>query len=171
MNIRNTLVATGAALALCALATSAFASGTVSATANASVTVMSPDTLTKTQDLVFGAVVRPSTGTNTVALDTLGRISISGAGNGGIVNSSTSAARFNLVVPAATTYTTTQTLTFAQAGLTNISVTAPATTTGTVGTIAAAGTQDLELGGQFDMSSATTAQAYTGTLTLTVNYN
>jgi Domain of unknown function (DUF4402) len=171
MNLRNTVITIGAALALSALTTDAFAAGTVSATANASVTVMSPDTLTKTQDLAFGSVVRPSTGTNTVAIDTSGRVSIAGAGNGGLVNSTTSAARFNLVVPAATTYTTTQTLTFAQAGLTNIAAGAPATTTGTVGTIAAAGTQDLELGGQFDMSSATTAQAYTGTLTLTVNYN
>jgi hypothetical protein len=171
MNIRHTAIRVGAGLLLAALASNAFAAGNVSATANATLTVMSPDTLTKTQDLAFGTVVRPSTGTNTVAVDTTGRITITGAGNGGLVNSTTSAAKFNLVVPGPTTYTTTQTLTFAQAGLTNILVTAPATTTGNIGTIAAAGTQDLELGGQFDMSSATTAQNYTGTLTLTVNYN
>ena len=60
MNIRNILIAAGSALALSALAGGALASGSVSATANASVTVVSPTTLTKTQDMVFGTVVRPT---------------------------------------------------------------------------------------------------------------
>ena len=38
-------------------------------------------------------------------------------------------------------------------------------------TIGAAGTQEIRYGGQFDMTPATTAQAYTGTLAVTVNYN
>ena len=44
-------------------------------------------------------------------------------------------------------------------------------TTGTLGTIPAAGVQEIRYGGQFDMGSATPAQAYTGTLSVTVNYN
>ncbi|HEY3948071.1 DUF4402 domain-containing protein [Phenylobacterium sp.] len=173
MNIRHTAIRVGAGLLLAALATSAFAAGTVSTTANATLTVMSPDTLTKTQDLVFGTVIRPSSGTNTIALSsTSGTVTVSaGAGNASVVNSTTSQARFNFVAPAATTYTTTQSLTFTQNGLTNVSAAAPTTTTGSLGTVPAGGTQDINVGGQFDISSATTAQNYTGTLTLTVNYN
>ena len=69
MQVRNALIAAGSALALSALATSAFAAS-VSTTANASVTVVSPTAITKTQDLVFGQVVRPSgIDNNTVTLD------------------------------------------------------------------------------------------------------
>ena len=44
-------------------------------------------------------------------------------------------------------------------------------TTGVLGTIPAAGVQEIRYGGQFDMNASTTAQSYTGTLSVTVNYN
>ena len=103
MTIRNAFLAAGSVVALSALAGSALAAGSVQTTANASVSVVSPTTLTKTQDMAFGTVIRPSTGT--------------------------------------------------------------------LGTVPANGTQELKFGGQFDISSTTTAQPYTGTLTVTVNYN
>src|ERR1700761_7005421 len=139
MNIRHTVIRVGAGLLLAAMASTAFAAGTVSTTANATLTVMSPDTLTKTQDLVFGTVIRPSSGTNTIALNsTTGSVSVaSGAGNASVVNSTTSQARFNFVAPQGTTYTTTQSLTFTQAVLTNVSATAPTSTAGPVGTVPA----------------------------------
>jgi hypothetical protein len=173
MKIRNAFVVVVAAIALSALTGEALASGSVSATANATVTVLSPVSLTKTQDLVFGQVVRPSTGTNTVALDTSDTVTLSGTGNGSLVNSTTTSAKFNVVATSAITYTTTQTLNFAQTGLTNISVTAPVATTGTLGQIpgSSGGTQEIRYGAQFDVSTATTAQPYTGTLSVTVNYN
>ncbi|MBS0332423.1 MAG: hypothetical protein JSS35_06620, partial [Proteobacteria bacterium] len=65
MNIRSALVAAGSSILLSALAGSAFAAGTVQATANATLTVLSPTTLTKTQDMAFGQIVRPTSGTNT----------------------------------------------------------------------------------------------------------
>lgn len=173
MNIRNTLIIAGAAIALSSLAGSAFAAGgTVSATANASVTVVSPTTLTNTQAMAFGTVVRPTglNGNTTFALDTLGNLTATG-GDGSIVASTTSAAKFNIGTMAAITYTTTQTLTFAQAGLINIAASAPQVTTGTLGTVGANGTQEIRYGGQFDVTPTTTAQAYTGTLTVTINYN
>jgi succinate dehydrogenase/fumarate reductase flavoprotein subunit len=170
MNTRHIVLAAGAALALSGLATSAFASGTASATANASVTVLSPTTITKTQDLVFGTVIRPTTTNTTIAMDANGNVTATG-GNGSIVSSTTSAAKFNITVQAATTYTLASTLSFAQAGLINVAPGAPAATTGAVGTIAAAGTQEIRYGGQFDVTPATTAQAYTGTLSVTVTYN
>lgn len=172
MNIRSTLVAAGSAIALSALATSALASGSVSTTANASVTVLSPITITKTQDLVFGQVVRPSNASpNTVTLDTSDTVTLTGLGNGSVVASTTSSAKFNITAPAATTYTTTQALTFAQTGLTSIAASLPVATTGALGTIPPAGIQEIRYGGQFDMTSSTPAQNYTGTLSVTVNYN
>ena len=144
MNIRHTVIRIGAGLLLAGLASSAFAAGSVQATANATLTILSPTTLTKTQDMVFGQVVA----------------------------STTSSAKFNVTAAAATTYTTSQTLTFVQAGLTNISAGTPVATTGTLGTIGAGGgTQEIRYGGQFDITAATPAQNYTGTLTVTVNYN
>ena len=46
-------------------------------------------------------------------------------------------------------------------------------TSGTLGTISGAngGSQEIRYGGQFDITAATAAQNYTGTLTVTVNYN
>ena len=172
MNIRNTLITAGSALALSALATGALASGSVSATANASATVLAPVTITKTQDLLFGQVVRPSNANiNTVTLDTNNTVTVTGTGNGSVVSSPSASAKFNITAPAATTYTTTQSLTFTQAGLTNIGASAPVAEAGTLGTIPAGGTQAIDYGGHFDMTAATPAQNYTGTLSVTVNYN
>lgn len=175
MAIRNFLIAATGALALSALAGGALAAGSVQATANATLTILSPTTITKTQDMVFGQIVRPTTGSDTVVLDTGDTVTINhtGGGNGSVVNSTTSSAKFNITSSAADTYTTTQTLTFTQAGLTNIAPSAPVASSGTLGQITGAngGTQEIRFGGQFDISAATTAQTYTGTLTVTVNYN
>ena len=170
---RRHLIAAIAGLGATVAASGALASGSVQATANATLTVLSPTTLSKTQDMVFGQIVRPSSGSNTVTLDTSDTVTISGAGNGSVVASTTSSAKFNVVSAAATTFTTTQTLTFAQAGLTNIAPSAPVATSGTLGTISGAngGSQEIRYGGQFDITAATAAQNYTGTLTVTVNYN
>jgi Domain of unknown function (DUF4402) len=174
MTIRNALLAAGSIVALSMFAGSALAAGSVSTTANATLTVVSPTTLTKTADMAFGTVTRPSSGSNTIVLAAAdGTVSIlsGGTGDASLVSSPTSAAKFNLVTIAAITYTTTQSLTFAQAGLTNISASTPVAASGTLGTVPANGTQQLNFGGQFDISSTTTAQPYTGTLTVTVNYN
>jgi hypothetical protein len=171
MSIRNTLIAAGSALALCAVASGASAAGTVSATANASVTVVAPTAITKTQDMAFGTVVRPDAGTTTVALDTSDHVTATGGTGGATVASPTSSAKFNITVQAATTYSLTQSLSFLQPGLTNVAPTTAVATTGTLGSIPAAGTQEIRYGGQFDMTAATTPQTYTGTLSVTVTYN
>ena len=171
--MRNTWIAAGVAVSAAAFAaTGALAAGSVQATANSSVTVLSPTALTKTQDMTFGQVVRPSNASaNTVTLDANDTVTLSGAGNGSTLASTTTSAKFNLTAPGGTTYTTTQTLTFTQTGLTNIGAASPVATTGTLGTVPVAGVQELRYGGQFDITSATPAQAYTGTLSVTVNYN
>ena len=172
MTFRNVLIAAGSAIALAALATGAQASGSIDGTAPASVTVLSPINITKTQNLVFGQVIRPSNAnTNTITLDANDTVTITGGGNGSVVASTTSSAKFDITAPAGTTYSTTQTLAFTQSGLTNIAASTPATTNGSAGVIPASGVQEIRYGGQFDMASATPPQNYTGTLSVTVNYN
>jgi spore coat protein U-like protein len=171
MIIRNALIAAGSALALSTLATAALAAGSVASTAPASVTVLAPINLTKTQNLVFGSVMRPSNASpNTVTLDTSDTVTLTGGGNGSIVASTPTSAKFNLTAPAGTTYTTTQALSFTLPGLTNIIAGAPVATTGTLGTVPVGGTQELRYGANFDITSSTPAQTYTGTLSVTVNY-
>ena len=173
MTLRNNILIIGAAaLAMTSMATAAFATGSVSTTAPASVTVLSPTMITKTQNLVFGTVIRPSnTGSNTVSLNASDAVNISGSGNGSLVSSTVSSAKFDVSGVAGTTYSTTQSLAFTQTGLTNVTATTPATTNGTAGTIPATGVQEIRYGGAFDMNAATPAQAYTGNLSVTVNYN
>jgi hypothetical protein len=172
MTIRSGLATTALTVALTSLATAALASGSVSATAPASVTIIAPVSLAKTQDMQFGQIVRPSNAnTNTVTLDANDTVTLTGTGNGSLIASTTSSAKFNLTAPAGTTYSTVQSLGFTQNGLTNPQPSLPTATNGVLGTVPASGLQELRYGGTFDMNNATPAQAYTGTISVTVNYN
>jgi len=172
MTFRNVLVAAGSVIALAGLATGAQAAGSISTTAPASVTVLSPINITKTQNLVFGQVIRPSNANiNTITLDANNTVTVTGSGNGSVVASTTSSAKFDITAPVGTTYSTTQALAFTQSGLTNVLASTPTTTNGSAGVIPASGVQEIRYGGQFDMDSATPPQNYTGTLSVTVNYN
>jgi hypothetical protein len=169
MAFRNVLLASAAALALSTAATGAFAAGSLQASAVSSVTVVSPTTLTKTQDMAFGSVVRPSgaNGNTTFKMDTNGTVTATG-GDGTVVASTTSAAKFTLSTIAAINYTTSAQLSFTPAGnLINVSAT-PATIVSTP--LAANGTTTLAFGGQFDVTPTTVPQVYTGTLAVTVTY-
>jgi len=171
MKMRNALIAAGSAIALSAIATASLA-GTVSANAVATATILSPVTITKTQDMAFGQIVRPSNASpNTVVLNTSDTVSLTGAGNGSLIASPTTSAKFNISSVAATTYTLTTTLTFTTAGLTGVAPGTPVATSGTLGTIPAGGTQEIRFGGQFDIDATTPPATYTGTLAVTVNYS
>jgi hypothetical protein len=158
-------------LALLAIPSVAFAGGSVTATAPASVTILAPVTITAVQALDFGSVTKPLTAANTVTLDTSGNVTVTGSGNATHAASTVSAAKFNLVGDAGVTYSTTQSLSFAQQGLTNVSASAPVVTNGAPGIIPASGSQELRFGGAFDLSAATPIGSYTGQLSVTVNYN
>ena len=154
------------------MATTASAAGSVVQTATASATISAAVTLTRLTNLAFGTIIKPTNAnTNTVTVSNAGVRSIAGTGDGALGAGTPTAASFTLAAPAATTYSTTQTLVMTPAGLANAAANTPTTTTGTFGTVPAGGTQDLNLGGSFQLDSSTTSQAYTGTLTLTVNYN
>ena len=171
MNIQKTIIRLAATTAALGLATAANAAGSISATAPVTATILSPVTLTKTQNMAFGSIIRPSNAsTSTVTLNTADTVTLSGAGDAQIVASTKTSAHFDLVGPASTTYTTTQTLSMTPA-LPGVLAGTPTAATGTLGTIPVGGTQQLNFGGQFDVTQGTTAQAYTGTLSVTVNYN
>jgi hypothetical protein len=174
MKLQNVVLMATVAAALGLAPSAASAGGSVTATAGVSVLVLAPVTLQATQGLDFGAVTKPgNTGSNTVTLDAAtSHVTVSGAGDaaqaaGGAVNS----AKFSLIGDAGVTYSTTQSLTFAQPGLARVSVSAPVAGNGALGVIPAGGRQELRFGGAFDLSAATPVQSYTGSLSVTVNYN
>jgi hypothetical protein len=169
--MQKAVLGSAAALAIALAATGATA-GTVTATAPASVLILAPVTVSATQGLAFGTVVRPANaGANTITLDADSNVTISGSGDAAARASTVSAAKFDVAGDPGITYSTSQSLQFAQAGLINVSVTAPVTTVGTPGVIPASGVQEIRFGGAFEVSAATPAQSYTGALTVTVNYN
>jgi hypothetical protein len=160
------------ALVILAVPTAAFAGGSVTATAPVSVTILAPVTLGATQALAFGSVTKPSGAVgNTVNLDTSGNVTITGGGDATHPASSATAAKFSLVGPGGTTYSTSQSLSFDQPGLTHTLATSPVASAGALGVIPSAGVQELRFGGAFDLSAATPTGAYTGSLSVTVNYN
>lgn len=159
------------ALALAAAPTAALA-GSVSATATVSVNILAPVTLQATQGLSFGAVTKPgNAGANIVTLDPDGKVTVTGTGDATHPAGGVSAAKFSLIGQPGMTYSTSQSLTFAQSGLSNVTVSAPVAGNGTLGVIPATGAQELRYGGGFELSAATPLGAYTGALSVTVNYN
>lgn len=172
MKLQNVVPAAVLATAL-TVSAAAVSAGEVTTTASVSVTILAPVTLQATQGLDFGAVTKPANaGANTITLDASNNsVTLSGAGDGARVAGAVSAAKFSLIGDAGITYTTTQSLTFNQPGLTRVSVSAPVAGNGALGVIPAGGMQELRFGGAFDLTAATPAQAYSGSLAVTVNYN
>jgi spore coat protein U-like protein len=172
MKAQNALVPALVAAALALSATAAKA-GSVTATASVSVTILAPVTLQATQGLDFGAVAKPgNAGANTVTLDPASSsVTVTGTGDGARAAGSVSPAKFSLVGDAGVTYSTTQSLSFDQPGLTRVSVSMPVAGNGALGVIPPSGVQELRFGGAFDLTAATPVQAYSGSLAVTVNYN
>jgi hypothetical protein len=174
---RNILLASAAALAFSALSTGAFA-GSLTTNATSSVIVVSPTTLTKNQDINFGSVVRPSgaSANTTFTMDPVtGLVTAGRTGDGTVVAGGTQAAVFTLQTLAQINYSAAAVLSFAPAGqLVNIAASAPVVASSTGGTatqVPANGAVTLTYGGQFDVTSTTIPQTYTGTLAVTVTYN
>jgi len=173
MKLQNVVQSAVLATAVTLSASAALASGSVSATATASVTILAPVTIQATQGLAFGAVTKPANaGVNTVTLDAASsNVTLSGSGDAARAEGSVSAAKFSLIGQAGVTYSTTQSLSFAQPGLGRVTASAPVAGNGALGVIPPSGVQELRFGGAFEVSAATPVQSYTGALTVTVDYN
>ena len=55
--------------------------------------------------------------------------------------------------------------------LTSVQTLAPTPSAGSLTQLPASGTADFFVGGRFDISTATTVQAYTGTVSLSIDFN
>jgi len=166
-----------AAVATLAVAGSA-AAAPATATVNSSINVVSPAALTGTRDLVFGTIAKPTVGTTTVTLTS----SASGAATPGVAGGNgfvptpglAHAATFHLIGTAGQTYSVaTNALSFtgAAGNLATVGAETPVAASGTLNTLPAGGADDLYIGGHFDITSTTAVQVYSGTLSLTINFN
>ncbi len=167
---------------LVAVAAMAAAGSAAAAPASASVgsqiNIVSATLLTGTRTLEFGTIAKPTAGTTTVTVSSgaSGTATPSVAGGNGFVltTGQAHAATFHLVGAPGQTYSvSTNTLSFTSSSgnLSAIGVEAPVAASGTLNTLPAAGTDDIYIGGHFDMTSATAVQTYTGTMNLTINFD
>lgn len=168
-----------AVLAATGVATTLAQAAPLSATASAEANIVAPNQVTAARNLQFGSIAKPTTGSNTVtvasaatgtATPTLG-----GGGNAFIPTSGqAAAATFHIAGTAGQTYSiTNNTLAFPGAGanLTGIGSENPVAASGVLNTLPGAGQDDLHIGGHFDISPTTGVATYSGTLSLTVNFN
>jgi hypothetical protein len=173
MKLRIALAAAASGLA----AASAAMAGPVTATAPATATIVAPGQMTNTRSLDFGTVAKPSTGTTTVtvasAASDTATPGVSG-GNGYVPTSGLAhAATFHLVGSTGQQYSVTAnglSFTNAAGNLTSVGSESPVAASGTINTLTT-GADDLYVGGHFDITPATAATSYNGTLSLTVNFN
>lgn len=155
--------------------TSAFAQATASTSASGSVTLIRPITITKTADLEFGRVVKPTAGTGTVSMTNASDTTTASAGAVALAGITTSRAKFtidgegaqvvNITVPATFVITNT---------VDNITVTTTqnlGASTTLSGALGAAGNASLNVGGSFSVPAANSTGLYTGTLNVSVAYN
>lgn len=156
----------------------AFAQSAASATqqTTGSAEIIRPVTLTKSTDLAFGRIVRPSTGSSLVTIDaTSGAASISGS-DGVLLSGTKSRAAFVIGGEGSQAYTVTVPASFsmtqaAGANPITVNLTSTATTGSLSGALGSASTSSFGVGGNFSVSATTVTGAYSGTFDVTVVYN
>lgn len=162
-----------ASLAIC-LGYPAFAQ---TAETNGTTTLVEQYALTKDSDLAFGAVLPPTSGTNTVAIDEDdGLRAISGAGNGALIGGGTSRATYTVEGDGGQTFDINIPANFnitRSGGTETIPVTlVPTALGGTLsGTSGNAGTATFGVGGNFPVTSTTPIGFYVGTFLITIENN
>lgn len=163
-----------AALVLATVSAPAFAQSSATTSANATTRIIQAITLTKTADLAFGNVVKPSTGSGTVTIGS-GADTIAVTGTGAAAASGTTSRAkftvggeggqtFSVTVPASVTMSS---------GANNLVVTLTGdAATGTLsGALGSAGTATVNVGGAFPITNTTASGNYTGSFNVTVAYN
>lgn len=144
-----------------------------SATADASSTIIQPVTIAKSNDLAFGRIVKPASGTGSVAIANTAD-SVSATGAVALSGITTSRAKFtisgeggqsvSIAVPASVTMSNgTDTLDVTLAGDLGTSTTLS-------GALGDTGTASLNVGGSFSLASTTKTGVYTGTFQVDVAY-
>ncbi len=165
-------LATAGAVAVLALTSTPALAASPSAQANATAKIYHPLTIAKTQDLDFGVVVisGASFAAETVTVDTAGSVTCGGAVNLTCSGSPT-AASFHLAGNDNALVTVSSPSFNLTSGGNTLTVT-PSSTSQSVNLGAAGSTTgvDVDLGGSIDVGSATPEGVYTGTWTVTADY-
>jgi hypothetical protein len=164
----------GFAAALAAAAFCGAAQAQTSTSTTASLTVIEPAlTVTKTSDLAFGSVVRPTSGSGTISIDAnSGNVSTGGGVAVASVGGPATRASYtiegvpnrNIQVTLPSNFSMTRT-----GGTETLTVTLTSSMGG--GQIGSGGSVNVHVGGQVVLSSSTVAGAYTGNFSMTVAYN
>ena len=163
--------ALAAMLVMCAASPAiAQSSDTASATTNGSTTIVAPITITENTPLVFGSVVRPTSGANTVTLDPITcSTAVSGAGNAALLSSGAGCATYTAGGEDGLAFNISTDPTFSMSRAGGGSLTVTLNSSAATGTIGAAD-EDFSVGGSFDVDDATLAGAYSGSFSVTVTY-
>ncbi len=168
---------TAAALMVSAVAAPALAQSS-STTGAGSITVIRPLTITKTADLKFGTVVRPATGSGTVAVSAAGARAVSGGVVGLNSGDTPAAAAFSVAGEGGQAVSVTIPASFSMAnGTDTLTVTTSASLTGSASSqvlsnaLGSAGSLAFTVGGSVPVASTTPTGAYSGTFTVSAAYN
>lgn len=138
------------------------------ATATTAAAIQEAITVAAVENMDFGTIVKPSDGTTTVTLTRAGARSISGGAGAQLIGGATgTAAEFEVNGEGALGFSITTTHTELTDGTNTINWTPDAPATGAL----SSGTATFNVGGAFDIDSATVAGAYAGSVTVEVAYN
>lgn len=169
--------AAAAVAALAALSSPAFAQS-ASTTGTGSITVIRPLTITKTSDMKFGTVVRPTTGSGTVVLSAAGVRSVTGGVAALSSGDTPVAAAFTVAGEGGQSVSITIPATFTMtSGADSLTVTTSNNLTGSASAqalsnaLGAAGTLAFAVGGSVPIASTQNTGAYTGSFTVSAAYN
>jgi hypothetical protein len=172
------LVGATAALALTALAVPAFAQSTASASGSGTATIIRGLSVTNNANLAFGTIVRPSTGSSTVAVSTAGARSITGGDAVALGSTSASAAQFTVAGEGGQSISVGVPASFSMAnGSDSLLVTTSNDLVGSAsaqllsGALGGSGLLVVKVGGSFPVTNATATGTYTGSFTVSSNYN
>lgn len=151
------------------------ATGSGSGTGTATANVFRAIAISRTSDLQFGTIVRPRSGSGTVTISSAGARSVTGTGTAAFSAPAPTAATFSvtgeggqavtIAVPAKITMTS---------GVNSLSVTTSSTGSGVQAlgsSLGNAGSLAVAVGGSFPMAASTPTGAYSGTFSVTVQYN
>lgn len=160
-----------------ALAASAAPALAQNAAADGAATIIDQFSVTKDSDLLFGTIVLPSSGSNTITIaPSNGDRSLSGAGNATTVGAGNARAAFTVAGDGGQGFTITVPTSFSlerSGGSETISVSLTGSASGgtTSGTPGNPGTATFGVGGSFLVDSATLPGVYEGNFTVTVDNN
>lgn len=161
------------AAAVLAASGQAFAQSSDAESTTGSATIVRAVSMEKTSDLSFGRIVRPSSGSSTVAIDAANGVR-SIDGNGVLLSGSFSRAAYSVAGEGGQTVT----LSLSPLVLAGPEDSDPITvnlvksddTAVLSGSLGGDGSASFHVGGSFDVSSSTMTGAYSGTFTATVAY-